>query len=105
MIVRRDHKTLQNIARRAASRWGDEGSLHGYIALQTGRSKSARCSLKNSVKTGKGVMANPDPSPSTRFQPAVSGNPRGRPKGLSIAGVIRAMLVHAQAVDDGDRVL
>jgi hypothetical protein len=25
-------------------------------------------------------MSNPNPSPSTRFQPGVSGNPKGRPK-------------------------
>ncbi len=36
-------------------------------------------------------MANPDPSPSTRFPPGQSGNPSGRPKGV-LTEMLREML-------------
>lgn len=35
-------------------------------------------------------MANPNPSPATRFRPGNNANPNGRPKGSSITARIRA---------------
>lgn len=37
-------------------------------------------------------MANPDPSPETRWKPGQSGNPGGMPKGRSITARLRQLL-------------
>ena len=37
-------------------------------------------------------MANPNPSPETRFQPGRSGNPGGKPKGRSVTSRLRELL-------------
>jgi hypothetical protein len=45
-------------------------------------------------------VANPEPSPETRFPAGASGNPAGRPKGsLSLTAILRRKLAEA----DGDR--
>lgn len=37
-------------------------------------------------------MANPNPSPATRFQAGQTGNPGGRPKGRSVTSRLRELL-------------
>jgi hypothetical protein len=44
-------------------------------------------------------MANPDPSPSTRFAPGVSGNPAGRPKTKPLTDRLREILADPAEVD------
>src|SRR5262249_25291819 len=46
------------------------------------------------LRTGKQQepMANPNPSPATRFRPGQSGNPGGRPRKHRLTDRIRAML-------------
>ncbi len=47
-------------------------------------------------------MANPDPSPETRFPPGICPNPAGRPKGSGIRARLRAAVAAALA-EDPDR--
>lgn len=42
-------------------------------------------------------MANQNPSASTRFQPGQSGNPGGRPKGISLSAILVDELSEARA--------
>lgn len=51
-------------------------------------------------------MANPNPSPETRWKPGQSGNPKGRPRaGLALAEAIRARGDEVITIGKGDEAI